>query len=155
MSTLPGLRFFYQGQFEGRTTRLPVQLGRCSDEPPNQDLWHFYKRLLASADDDLLHSGEWRLLDVHPAGDGSYADLVAWRWTSDTGIRIVAVNLGCGSAQGLMYISADLPDNANGDAMLLEDELDGQRYPWSRAVIDQNGLYVKLAKGGAHVLRIV
>ena len=155
MSTLPGLRFFHHGQFDGRMTHLPVHLGRWIDEPANQDLRRFYDRLLGAADDDLFHSGEWRLLDVHPAGDGSYGDLVAWRWASQTGIRIVAVNLGCRTAQGLLHIAADLPDSPDGDALLLEDQLDGQRYPWSRAAINQSGLYVKLAKGGAHILRFV
>jgi glycosidase len=139
MSTLPGLRFFHQGQFDGRMTHLPVHLGRWIDEPANQDLRRFYDRLLGAADDDLFHSGEWRLLDVHPAGDGSYADLVAWCWTSATEIQIVAVNLGGGSAQGLVQVSPDLPHDSNDAAILFEDQLDGQRYPWSRAAIDRNG----------------
>jgi hypothetical protein len=155
MSTLPGLRFFHQGQFEGRTTRLPVQLGRWSDEPANQDLGRFYEQLLAAADDDLLHSGEWRLLDVHPAGDGSSADLVAWRWVGEEGIRIVAVNLGGRSAQGLVQISAELPGHPDGDTVVFEDQLDGRQYPWSRKAIAENGLYVKLGKGAAHILRVV
>jgi len=155
MSTLPGLRFFHHGQFDGRMTHLPVHLGRWIDEPANEDLRRFYDRLLSAADDDLFHSGEWRLLDVHPAGDGSHADLVAWCWTSATEIRIVAVNLGGGSAQGLVQVSPDLPHDSNDASILFEDQLDGQQYPWSRAAIDRNGLYVKLAKGGAHLLRIV
>ena len=33
MSTIQGLRFYYDGQFEGRRVRLPVQLGRMPDDP--------------------------------------------------------------------------------------------------------------------------
>ena len=155
VSTLPGLRFFCQGQFEGRTKHLPVQLGRWADEPANEELLRFYARLLKAIDDDVFHAGEWRLLDMHPAGDGSSDDLLAWRWIRDDEVRIVIVNLGGGTAQGLVRLSSDLPGDARDDAVVFEDQLDGQRYPWSRNAVNHNGLYVKLAKGAAHIFRIV
>ena len=33
MSTLPGMRFYYDGQFEGRRVHGPVQLGIVGEEP--------------------------------------------------------------------------------------------------------------------------
>ena len=155
ISTLPGLRFFYQGQFEGRTRCLPVQLGRWAEEPANEELLRFYDRLLKAVVDDVFHAGEWRLLDVHPAGDGSSDDLLAWRWTRDDELRIVVVNLGGNTAQGLVRLSSELSGEPRDDAVLFEDQLDGQRYPWSRNAVNQNGLYVKLDKGAAHILRVV
>ena len=112
VTTVPGLRFYYQGQFEGRTDHLPVQLGRWRDEPVDERLRRFYERLLAAADEDVFHSGEWRLLDVHPAGDGSSHDLAAWRWVRDGELRIVAVNLGGSTAQGHVQLSSELPGGA-------------------------------------------
>lgn len=155
ISTLPGLRFFYQGQFEGRTKHLPVQLGRWSDEAANEDSERFYERLLAAVKDDVFHAGEWRLLDVHPAGDGSTSDLLAWQWLRDGETRIVTVNLGGGIAKGLVQLSYELPGGPGDDAVLLEDQLDGQRYPWSRNALNESGLYVKLDKGAAHIFRVV
>jgi hypothetical protein len=152
---LPGLRFFYQGQFEGRTERLPVHLGRWSDEPPNDDLQRFYARLTAAVKDDVFHAGEWTLLDVHSAGDWSNGDLRAWSWLLNGQIRVVALNLGEGTAQGLVQISSALPGDPRDDAIVFEDQLDGQRYPWSRRALDQRGLYVKLDKGASHILSIL
>ena len=37
----PGMRFFYDGQFEGRRVKLPVQLGRWPDESPDAGIRRF------------------------------------------------------------------------------------------------------------------
>src|SRR6476469_5466913 len=43
VSTIPGLRFYHDGQFEGRRSRLPVQLGVMPDEPVDAALQSFYR----------------------------------------------------------------------------------------------------------------
>ena len=45
----PGLRFFHQGQFEGRKKRISPHLIRGPEEPVDQKLQQFYDRLLARA----------------------------------------------------------------------------------------------------------
>ena len=152
MSSLPGLRFFHQGQFEGRTRQLPVQLGRWADETVDGEIARFYDRLLATVDEDVFHAGEWRLLDVHPSGDDSNADLIAWLWTSGAECRIVVVNLSAGRAQGHVQIGAGLPEC--GDTCMFEDLLDGRHYWWTRMALDREGLYVRLEKGAAHILKL-
>ena len=42
----PGLRFFHQGQFEGRRTRISPHLVRGPNEPVDDQLAQFYARLL-------------------------------------------------------------------------------------------------------------
>ena len=44
MATLPGVRLFHEGQFEGRKVRPPVFLGRRPDEPLDQELQSFLQR---------------------------------------------------------------------------------------------------------------
>src|SRR5205085_335194 len=44
---VPGLRFFHEGQFEGRTRKASVHLGRRPDEPVDEGIAEFYRRLLA------------------------------------------------------------------------------------------------------------
>jgi hypothetical protein len=155
ISSVPGLRFFHQGQFEGRTKPLPVHLGQWSAEPPDTDLLDFYERLLATTNEDVFHEGEWRLLDVDSAGDGSNDDLVAWQWLRGGDLRIVAVNLGQGVAQGRVRCSRELPGDPRDDTVVFEDQLDGRSYPWSRSAVTQNGLYVRLEKGAAHIFKVV
>jgi alpha amylase-like protein len=160
MATLPGLRLFYQGQFEGRTIHLPVQLGRWRDDPANPARLHFYERLLEAVDDDIFHEGDWRLLEVGPAGDSSSADLLAWRWSRGADVRIVAVNLGRAPAQGVVRLlsgeaTADEPFAADTRReVVLEDRLDGRRFPWTLDGL-RSGLYVRLETGGAHLFQVI
>ena len=42
----PGLRFFHQGQFEGRLKRISPHLIRAPKEKVNKDLQKFYNKLL-------------------------------------------------------------------------------------------------------------
>jgi hypothetical protein len=127
------------------------------DEPVDEALLSFYRGLLAVVDSAPFHEGEWRLLDVLPAGDDSHENLVAWRWRGDhraaaPPLQIVVVNLGDGAAQGHVALTGDLPP---GDTLTFEDRLDGQRYPWPRATLDADGgLYVRLERGGAHVFAV-
>jgi hypothetical protein len=151
ISTVPGLRFYFDGQLEGARFRPPVQLARWPDEPVDGFVKDLYDRLLRVTKHDLFHAGEWRLLDVSRAGDDSYRDLVAYRWRSGARLAVVAANVGWGTAQGLIDLSADLPDAAAFD---FTDELTDASYRWNREPILSHGFYVKLERGRAHVLTV-
>lgn len=150
LATLPGMRFFFDGQIEGRRVRCPVQLGRWPDEPVAADIRDMYERLLAAADQDVFHDGEWALLDAGPAGDGTHEDLIAWRWRRADDLRVIAVNLGHRAAHGHIALG-DLPA---GSAWDFEDRLTGARYRWTREALTATGLYVRLDGGRAHVFDV-
>ena len=67
MSTVPGLRFFYDGQFEGRRVHAPVQLGAARDKSTDPLVSARYRRLLAIVDAPVFHAGDWRLCDIPAA----------------------------------------------------------------------------------------
>src|SRR5205809_102992 len=71
----PGLRFFHQGQFQGRKRRIPPHLGRAPDEAVDPALCQFYDRLLAILRQPALRNGQWQLLECAPAWDEN--------WTND------------------------------------------------------------------------
>jgi hypothetical protein len=153
MSTLPGLRFFHDGQFEGRQVRMPVQLGVRRDEPVDEKLAAFYRRLLDITVTPAFHSGDWRVLEVVPARDETAANLLAWRWKDGEELRIVAVNLSDGPAQGHLRVNADLP--ARVKSFEFDDLLNGGHYSWTRAALDAaGGLYVRLDGGGSHIFAV-
>ena len=79
MSTISGMRFYYDGQFEGRRTHLPMQLGVDAAEPVDDRMRAFYRRLLTIIDQETFHNGEWRILDIAPAGDDTHEQIAAWR----------------------------------------------------------------------------
>ena len=64
----PGLRFFHEGQFEGRRKRISPHLVRAPHEPVDEVLQVFYKDLLAVLRCPAVVHGEWRLLSVRRPG---------------------------------------------------------------------------------------
>jgi hypothetical protein len=88
--TLPGTLLLHDGQLEGLRVRVPVQLGRAPDEPPDPEAGAFWADLLEALAD--VRTGEWRLVDV----DGP-PSLLAWRWSD----HLAVINYGDAPAKGL------------------------------------------------------
>lgn len=145
--TLPGLRFFFDGQFTGAALRPPVQLGRWPADPDRPDIRDLYTRLLATIDLPLFHDGAWSLLDVRSAGDTSNSGLIAAAWRLGADLAVVVANITEHEAQGLVDVGT-LPA---GEIFTLRDRLSDRRDEWSRADL-ANGLYVRLGRGDAHLL---
>jgi hypothetical protein len=90
MSTLQGARLYHDGQLDGLRTRLPVQLARGPDEPPDNDLRAFYERLLRGVANAQLRRGDWRSCECERCSDDdSHRELVAWCWTSSDARHLV------------------------------------------------------------------
>jgi glycosidase len=68
----PGLRFFHQGQFEGRRKRISPHLGRGPNEPIDPKISQFYERLLNVLRQPTVRDGTWQLLECVPAWDGNW-----------------------------------------------------------------------------------
>ena len=151
MATLPGMRFFFDGQLEGRRIRTPVQLGRWHDEPPNESICAVYARVLSAAAAPLFHDGDWKLLDTASAGDSTFGDLVAYRWRQGQALAVVVVNLGPGVSSGHVPIASDLP---GGQTFEFADALSGATYRWKRQALDARGLFVRLDPGQAHLFTV-
>ncbi len=149
VATLPGMRFFFDGQLEGRRTHSPVQLARWVDEPVDPAVADLYDRLLRAASVAALHDGEWRLLDVTSAGDATCGALVAHAWRHADDLIVIAANLADGEAQGLVQLGA----LADAPAFSFVDQLSDVRYRWDREEL-RRGLYVRLASGRAHVFDV-
>ena len=67
--SIPGLRFFHQGQFEGRKIRISPHLVRAPLEPVDIEIETFYDALLSVLQDPTLQHGEWQSLDCRSAWD--------------------------------------------------------------------------------------
>ena len=150
-SLLPGLRFYHDGQFEGRRIHAPVQLGRVAPETPDPLIEQFYRRLLKLASDEAFHRGDWKLLEIQPEhpDDPSSQNLIAWQWKLGADLRLVVVNLGATVAQGRVICR-----DAGAAEVLLSDDLNSRTYERSGAEMADPGLYVRLQGFGAHVFSI-
>ena len=89
----PGLRFFHQGQFEGRQKRLSPHLCRAPQEPTDTRLQDFYGRVLDVLRSPTVRDGEWQLLECVPAweGDWTWDCFIAYGWRAHDGQRMLVV----------------------------------------------------------------
>ncbi|MBI1375982.1 MAG: alpha-amylase [Frankiales bacterium] len=146
IATLPGMTLWHDGQAEGRTTFLPVFLGRRPDEAPDADLASFHARLWGVA--AAVRNGAWSLCEVTGWPDnGSAAALVAWQWSDSVGHTLVVVNLHGEPADGMAHL-----DVAAGTHGLHVDLLTGARYPFLGDAVAAQGLYIGLPGWGAQIL---
>jgi glycosidase len=149
IATLPGLRFFHQGQFTGKEIHLPMPLNRARDEPTDAGLSAHYEKVLKIAADPVFHGGEWSLIPVTGL-DESSANLIAYRWQGDAGLRVVVINLSGGVAQAKIPVGEIKPEGQYDFADLLNETL----YVRDSADLADGGLYVRLDGYQAHVFAV-
>jgi glycosidase len=151
MATLPGLRLFHDGQLEGQRIRLPVQLVREPKEATDTEVRQFYDRLLKVINQSAFHEGEWRLIEISPAGESnkSHHNLLAWSWYYAEQYKIVVVNYSPNPAQG--WLKLPLPLKTTG-GILFRDELTGLTYTRDADEIVKQGLYLDLSPYHAQIL---
>lgn len=150
----PGLRFFHQGQFEGRKKHISPHLVRAPSEPIDAALQAFYARLLAVLRQPIMRNGVWRLLECVPAwgGNGSWDCFIAALWGDEEGQRrLVAVNYAANQSQ--CYVRFPLQE-LHGQALEFKDLLGAARYVRDKNDIAARGLYLDMPPWAFHVFEI-
>ena len=149
-----GLRFFHQGQFEGRTKRISPHLVRAPEEPVNQRLAQFYDRLLAVLRQPAVRDGCWQLLECRPAWDGNWtADcFVAFSWTGKDGEKwLVAVNYSDHPSQCYVAIPWD---TLEGQMWQLRDRMGMAHFERNGDELSAQGLYLDIPAWGYHIFDV-
>ena len=147
----PGLRFFHQGQFEGRTKRISPHLVRAPREPADSSLERFYLRLIDVLRRPAVRDGAWQLLDCLPAWDGNAsADaFIAWMWQHSNDERLlIAVNYSPHQSQ--CYVRLPVDDLGSG-TWRLQDLLSPAAYDRDGGDLRSRGLYLDVPPWRAHV----
>ena len=150
----PGLRFFHQGQFEGRTKRISPHLVRGPEEPVSQELQMFYERLIEVLRLPAVRDGSWQLLECAQAWDvnGSADDFLAWTWTGPDGRRLlIAVNYASHRSQ--CYVKLPF-DGLGGKTWTLVDLLGRDQYERDGNDLRSRGLYLDVAPWQQHVFEV-
>lgn len=148
--TVPGMHFFHDGQMEGKTIRLPVQLQMLRKEKPDRVTKKFYDTLLEYVNHDLFRSGKWNLLDSAPAWENniSYKNLLSWLWSDKERSKLIVVNYSAEHSQGRIYIPRSYIQK---EIMVFYDVLTRTSYERDRANLFQNGMYVDLNPWQIHL----
>jgi hypothetical protein len=150
----PGLRFFHQGQFEGRTKRISPHLVRAPLEPADPARQRFYDGLLAVLQQPAVRDGQWGLLDCVPAwdGNGTWDRFIAWSWQGPEGQRLLAT-VNYAGHQGQCYVRLPYPDLA-GRTARLKDLMGVATYDRDGSELAGRGLYLDLPPWGYHVFDV-
>jgi len=148
----PGLRFFHQGQFEGRKKHVSPHLCREPEEPIDQDFKQFYAQLLAVLRAPVVRDGQWQSLDCVAAWNENWTCdcFIAFAWQGPDGERLlVAVNYADNQSQ----CYAQLPfANLGGKTWRLVDRLGKATHDRDGDSMQTRGLFLDLRGWAYHLL---
>jgi hypothetical protein len=150
----PGLRFFHQGQFEGRMKRISPHLVRAPEEPADADIGRFYGALLGVLRQPTVRDGQWSLLECAPAWDGNltWDGFIPFAWRGPDGRRLlVAVNYA--PNQGQCYVRLPF-DELGGSTVRLRDLTSAAVYDRAGDELRAHGLYLDLPGWGYHIFEL-
>jgi hypothetical protein len=150
----PGLRFFHEGQFEGRRKRISPHLVRAPVEPAEKTLQQFYDGLLAMLRQPSIRDGAWSLVDCAPAWDGNWTSdcFIAWSWQGADGQRrLIAVNYA--DHQSQCYVRLPFTELSS-RVVRLKDLAGPVTYDQDGNDLVSRGLYLDLQPWGFHVFHV-
>jgi hypothetical protein len=151
IATLPGLKLFHEGQFEGRKVRPPVFLGRRPKEALDRDLQLFYRRLAESINRPVFREGDWILCVCTGWPDNaSFQNLLAWAWRDSDERYLIVINLSDSCVQAQVRVPWS---DAGGRKWHLMDVSSGVDYVRDGDEMVSPGLYVELGPWSSHFLR--
>jgi hypothetical protein len=150
----PGLRFFHQGQFQGRKKRISPHLGRGPLEPANPQLEQFYDRLLAVLRQPVVRRGQWQLLECVAAWEGNWTCdcFLAFAWQGPGDERLLAtVNYAPNQSQ--CYVRLPFP-GLTGRPWRLQDQIGDATYDRDGDDLQSRGLYLDMCPWQAAVFSL-
>jgi hypothetical protein len=150
----PGLRFFHQGQFEGRKKRISPHLVRAPQGPVDAALEQFYERLLAVLRHPVVRNGNWQLLDCMPAWDNNWTwdCFLAFAWQGHGNERLL-VTVNYAPNQSQCYVRLPFADLGNAQ-WRLEDVIGDAMYAREGEDLRARGLYLDEPPWRAHVFSL-
>jgi hypothetical protein len=150
----PGLRFFHQGQFEGRMKRISPHLGRAPEEPTDRRLQQFYERLLGVLREPVVREGRWQLLECRAAWDGNWTwdCFLAFAWQGP-GQDPLLVTVNYAPNQSQCYVRMPFTDLGNRQ-WRLKDLLGDATYDRDGSDLQAGGLYLDESPWQARVFSV-
>ncbi len=150
----PGMRFFHQGQLEGKKVRISPHLGRGPIEATDLELNSFYDRLLDTLKQPVLRNGDWERLHCRSVGGGnvSWDNFIGWTWYgTDTYRLLLFVNFTFHASECFV----DLPfEDIQDRNFELVDLMSDTVYERSGDSLLNPGLYLYMSGWGFHIFEL-
>ena len=151
MATVPGMVLIHDGEIEGRTRRLPVQLCRRADEPASEQTRKFYTSLINCVQKADFKNGQWNMLEIRPAwhDNPTWENYLSFAWRRGENLHIVVVNYAPLNGQCYVEVPLDRPQ-----ALEFRDLMSGAVYVRDRQGLSTKGLYIDLPGYGFHIFSV-
>jgi len=149
----PGVRFFHDGQFTGRTKKLSPHLVRRPSEPNNGILESFYNRLLRVIRDPILYDGALSLPHATASwqSNETFHNIIAFHWRSTDGSKVVVVvNYSMVPSQAYIHLKIEYETQG---IIRFKDLLTEEVFDRDTEKLREDGLYVDLQPWGIHLWR--
>ena len=155
MGTLPGMRFYFEGEVEGCLEHVPVSLRTQAEWTPNPLCIDIFGKILTITKDAVFHEGQWRLLEMSDTGDSTSGNLIAYEWfssaiSSTPARKVIAVNLSETASHAWVHFDSSL--DAAKD-YIFHDLLHDVRYPRKGSEL-RDHLFVGLEGFQAHLFDV-
>ncbi len=149
--TVMGMHLFYDGQFEGKAVKLPVQLGREPEEKLQKGIKYFYDNFLRIIKAGIFKNGDWQLIHVFPAGEGdqTFENMLAWLWELNGEKRLIVVNYSSVTS----YCRIKLNVESYPHKITFEDLINDKFYMRNKEEVTEPGLYIKLDGYKFHIFK--
>lgn len=148
--TIPGMRFYNEGQENGFKNRLQIQLRRSLAEPIIPGVPSFYDKLISILSRPVFHTGEWNFLNVERS-DSSWR-LLSWKWTSETERILVVVNYSDQVGSGSVILSDAYPINGN-DTIIVNELISNQIWYRSANTLKNQGIFCIIQPWSLQVMK--
>jgi hypothetical protein len=151
MATLPGMRFYHQGELEGLKVRLPITLRMAVAEVPDAASAFFFRKILEITNEEAFHGGHWSLLEVAPDSDDTSANLIVYEWRLEKIWKVIVVNLAGCASQGRVKLGDRVSPPQQ---YVFHDQLNEERYLRRGDELHSIGLFVRREAGQAHLFDV-
>lgn len=148
--TVPGMRFYNEGQQDGLKNRLQVQLRRSAPEKIDDAIPTFYDLFTPIINRPVFHTGAWTPLPAQ--NDANSWRLLAWKWTSDEEKLLVVVNYSDTTGAGAVVLNDAQPINGN-NTITVTDLLSKQSWDRSVKELQSSGLFVVIQPWSCQIIK--
>jgi len=151
MGTAPGMRFYDQGELEGRSVYLPITLRVQAEAPPDSAIAGLFAKILRITNDEAFHAGAWGLLPIVAEGDSTAGNLEVYEWRSANSWKLIVVNLSGNTAQGRVRLGDGISPSTQ---YVFHDQLNEVRYERSGEELHSAGLFIRREAFQAHLFDV-
>jgi hypothetical protein len=151
--TLPGAKLIYEGQIRGFKLKLPLQLGRRTEEKENNKIFEFYKRLLEIIKGKEFINFNWSLCSVEPIDNenNSSDNIISYLWWKDNTYRLIVINYSPNPSKA--HIKLKQIDYSLNEWRFI-DLLTQKEYTYNGKDLTEFGLFVDLNPWNSHIFDI-